>query len=67
MTITQDLKATRLRLALSQAEAARLIGVSVQAIRAWEQGWRSPAGLYRAALHRWLRKHRPKTQTECDP
>ena len=40
----------RLRLALSQAAVARLVGVSPAAVVQWEQGRATPAGKNRAAL-----------------
>ena len=49
------LQAVRAARSLSQSQAARAIGVSVKALQAWEQGWRrSPTGLYRKAVERWL-------------
>lgn len=40
----------RMRLALSQAAVARLVGVSPAAVVQWEQGRATPAGRNRAAL-----------------
>src|SRR5262249_4935926 len=40
----------RMRLALSQAAVARLVGVSAAAVVQWEQGHATPAGKNRAAL-----------------
>jgi putative transcriptional regulator len=45
-----DVKAIRQRLGVSQAEFARLIGVSVATLRTWEQGRRRPEGPARALL-----------------
>ncbi|HJT78751.1 MAG TPA: NadS family protein [Gemmataceae bacterium] len=45
-----DVKAIRRRLGKSQAEFARLIGVSVATLRNWEQGRRRPEGPARALL-----------------
>jgi putative transcriptional regulator len=45
-----DVKAVRLRLGKSQAEFARMIGVSVSTLRNWEQGRRRPEGPARALL-----------------
>jgi putative transcriptional regulator len=45
-----DIKAIRHGLAKSQAEFARLIGVSVSTLRNWEQGRRHPEGPARALL-----------------
>lgn len=45
-----DVKATRQRLGKSQAEFARMIGVSVSTLRNWEQGRRRPDGPARALL-----------------
>lgn len=40
----------RRRLGLSQPAFAVRLGVSVQAVRHWEQGLRTPTGLYAKAL-----------------
>jgi putative transcriptional regulator len=45
-----DVKAIRERLGKSQAEFARMIGVSVATLRNWEQGRRRPEGPARALL-----------------
>ena len=45
-----DVKAIRGRLGKSQAEFARMIGVSVATLRNWEQGRRRPEGPARALL-----------------
>jgi putative transcriptional regulator len=45
-----DIKAIRHGLVKSQAEFARLIGVSVSTLRNWEQGRRHPEGPARALL-----------------
>jgi len=45
-----DVKAIRRRLGKSQAEFARMIGVSVATLRNWEQGRRRPEGPARALL-----------------
>ena len=45
-----DVKAIRRRLGKSQAEFARLIGVSVATLQNWEQGRRRPEGPARALL-----------------
>lgn len=45
-----DVKAIRERLGQSQAEFARMIGVSVATLRNWEQGRRRPEGPARALL-----------------
>jgi len=45
-----DVKAIRQRLAKSQAEFARMIGVSVATLQNWEQGRRRPVGPARALL-----------------
>jgi putative transcriptional regulator len=46
----QDIKAIRHGLAKSQAEFARMIGVSVSTLQNWEQGRRQPEGPARALL-----------------
>jgi putative transcriptional regulator len=45
-----DIKAIRARLGQSQAQFARMIGVSVATLRNWEQGRRRPEGPARALL-----------------
>jgi putative transcriptional regulator len=45
-----DVKAIRQRLKKSQAEFARMIGVSVSTLQEWEQGRRRPQGPARALL-----------------
>jgi putative transcriptional regulator len=45
-----DVKAIRRRLGKSQAEFARMIGVSVATLQNWEQGRRRPEGPARALL-----------------
>ena len=46
----QDIRAIRRRLGLSQSEFSRCIDVSVETIRNWEQGKRSPTGAAKALL-----------------
>jgi putative transcriptional regulator len=46
----QDIRAIRIGLEKSQAEFARMIGVSVSTLRNWEQGRRHPEGPARALL-----------------
>jgi putative transcriptional regulator len=46
----QDIKAIRIGLEKSQAEFARMIGVSVSTLQNWEQGRRQPEGPARALL-----------------
>jgi putative transcriptional regulator len=46
----QDIRAIRIGLDKSQAEFARMIGVSVSTLRNWEQGRRQPEGPARALL-----------------
>jgi putative transcriptional regulator len=45
-----DVKAIRQRLRQSQAQFARMIGVSVATLQNWEQGRRRPEGPARALL-----------------
>jgi putative transcriptional regulator len=45
-----DVKAIRRRLGMSQAEFARMIGVSVATLQNWEQGRRRPKGPARVLL-----------------
>jgi putative transcriptional regulator len=45
-----DVKAVRQQLGKSQAEFARMIGVSVATLQNWEQGRRRPQGPARALL-----------------
>jgi putative transcriptional regulator len=42
--------AIRRRMGLSQAEFARLLGVSVRTLQEWEQGRRAPSGAARTLL-----------------
>ena len=46
----QDVRAIRAKLAKSQSEFARMIGVSVATLQNWEQGRREPQGPARALL-----------------
>jgi putative transcriptional regulator len=46
----RDIRAIRLGLDKSQAEFARMIGVSVSTLQNWEQGRRHPEGPARALL-----------------
>jgi DNA-binding transcriptional regulator YiaG len=48
------IKAAREKLGLSQPEAARKWGFSLDTLRAWEQESRNPAGLYREKLEKIL-------------
>ena len=41
---------TRARVGLSQAEFARLLGVSIRTLQEWEQGRRAPSGPARTLL-----------------
>ncbi|MBX6315361.1 MAG: helix-turn-helix domain-containing protein [Isosphaeraceae bacterium] len=43
----------RRRAGLTQREAARQLGVSVDAVRSWEQGRRFPSSAYRRAAITW--------------
>lgn len=45
-----DLKGMRTRMGMSQAEFARMIGVSIGTLRNWEQGRRRPEGPAQALL-----------------
>jgi putative transcriptional regulator len=45
-----DVQAIRRRLGKSQAEFARMIGVSISTLKDWEQGRRRPEGPARALL-----------------
>jgi putative transcriptional regulator len=45
-----DVKVVRRRLKKSQAEFARMIGISVSTLQNWEQGRRRPVGPARALL-----------------
>lgn len=45
-SISSRLKAAREKLSITQSEAARQWGVSVQAVQLWEQERRQPRGLY---------------------
>ena len=58
-----DIKAIRQRLNQSQAEFARMIGVSVGTLRNWEQGRRQPEGPARALLR--VTERDPKAVAEA--
>lgn len=45
----REIKRTRVTLGMSQGQFAAKVGVSVQAVRAWEQGTRSP-GLFASVI-----------------
>jgi putative transcriptional regulator len=53
----------RRRTGLSQAEFARLLGISARTLQEWEQGRREPSGAAKTLL-RIARKH-PKTVLEA--
>lgn len=42
----------------SQADLARMLGVSLSALCKWEQGGRVPRGLYREKVERMFKKHK---------
>ena len=46
----KSVRATRQKLGLSQAEFARLLGISVRTLHHWEQGTRTPTGAARVLL-----------------
>jgi putative transcriptional regulator len=46
----QTIRATRRQLGLSQAQFARLLGISVRTLHHWEQGTRRPTGAARVLL-----------------
>jgi putative transcriptional regulator len=46
----RTIPATRRKLGLSQAEFARLLGISVRTLHHWEQGTRRPTGAARVLL-----------------
>src|SRR5713101_1861120 len=46
----KSIAATRRRLRLSQAQFARLLGISVRTLHHWEQGTRTPTGAARVLL-----------------
>lgn len=47
-----DITSARLRLGLSQAEFAALVGASQASVSRWEAAFRTPTGLYAAAVIR---------------
>ena len=59
--IAASLRAARQAWGHSQAEAARAMGVSVDALRKWEQGTRIPTGLYRRAVQDYINQTREKS------
>jgi putative transcriptional regulator len=46
----QTIPATRRKLGLSQAQFARLLGISIRTLHHWEQGTRKPTGAARVLL-----------------
>ncbi len=48
--VLSEIAQARLQSGLSQAEFARLIGVSVRTLQEWEQGRRSPSGAAKTLL-----------------
>jgi DNA-binding transcriptional regulator YiaG len=54
--IGRRLKAAREKLGLTQDESAQKWGFSVKTLRAWEQGWNEPRGLYLEKLEGILRE-----------
>ncbi len=46
----RSIRATRRKLRLSQAEFARLLGISLRTLHHWEQGTRTPTGAARVLL-----------------
>ena len=59
--LPKRLHEARARQKHSQAEAARAMGVSVDALRKWEQGTRIPTGLYRRAVQDYINQTREKS------
>jgi len=53
----EELKAIRAALGLSQSELARLMGASVKAVQAWEQGVRPIQGTVEEQIQ-WLKRGR---------
>jgi len=59
---TQEFKNFRKNLQKTQEEMARLLGVSVKAIRSYEQGWRTiPVHAERQILFLTVKKNKPRT------
>jgi transcriptional regulator with XRE-family HTH domain len=57
----ERLKAARARLGLTREQAAERWGFSLRTLEHYEQGGRSPRGLYRDKLERVLRRIEPKS------
>ena len=55
-TYAEAIREARDDLIISQAELARRLGVSVSTVCKWEQGSRTPRGLYKAKVDRFLAK-----------
>lgn len=53
----KTLRAARQTAHQSQAQAAREIGCTLSALTKWEQGLRTPTGLYSLAALKYLRRH----------
>lgn len=53
----QQIKALREAMGLTQQDFAHEMGVAISSVRDWEQGRRSPRGLYKRAFEEKLREH----------
>jgi DNA-binding XRE family transcriptional regulator len=55
-TFANRIREVRIQLGLSQAAVARKWGLPKQTIWAWENGTRTPSGLYKEKIEKILRK-----------
>lgn len=51
---SSDIVELRIRLGLTQAELASMLGCHPMAVSQWERGVRTPTGLYAAAINRLM-------------
>ena len=57
-TYAERLRAALAERGLTREEAAHELGCSLDALQKWLAGTRTPTGLYRVAVERWLKKGR---------
>ena len=62
MTFAEQLKSERQRLGLPQAELARVLGVSFEAVSKWERGLSTPAEIAQEGALARLRDYQPNGQ-----
>lgn len=65
MTFSEQLKSERQRLGLSQAELARVLGVSFEAVSKWERVISTPAEIAQEGALARLRDYQPNAQEQA--